>query len=196
MRKRKGGAITPVDQTLCLQEQQQPPPPPPPLRQMVSFLLFRHRLSPYHAVSSSGNQHLQYLLPPESAACGVGKPHRWSKSAKSINFALTLTFTLTLMRILISIPGFTTSIHICSHVLNCTCLNFHAYVFDRRPAAPPRHDAFGLAILLRLANGCIHASLLFRLAPHTIRSRSFVACLRPSDVGIQWVEKGYLCCCC
>jgi hypothetical protein len=132
------------------------------MRQMVSFLLFRHRLSPYHAVSSSGNQHFRYLLPPESAARGVGKPHRWSKSAKSITFALTLTLALTLMRILISIPGFTTSIHICSHVLNCTCLNFRAYIFDRRPATPPRHDAFGLAILLRLANSCIRTSRRLR----------------------------------
>ena len=63
-------------------------------------------------------------------------------------------------------------------------------------AASACHDDFVLAFLSHLANGCIHASLLFHSAPHTIRSRSIAACLRPSDVGIQWFEKGYSCCCC
>src|ERR1700683_3067251 len=60
---------------------------------MMWFLLFRHRLSPHHAVSPSGNLHTQYQPPPESAGHSIGKPHRWSKPAEPTTLTLTLTLT-------------------------------------------------------------------------------------------------------
>jgi hypothetical protein len=49
---------------------------------MMWFLPFRHRFSPHHAISPLGILHIQYQPPPESATCGVGKPHHWSKPAE------------------------------------------------------------------------------------------------------------------
>ena len=66
-----------------------------PLQWMMWFLLFQHHLSPHHAISPSGNLHTQCQPPPESAAHGVGKLHRWSKPAESTTLTLTLALALT-----------------------------------------------------------------------------------------------------
>ena len=93
--------------TLCKLLQQQQQPSPPPLQRMMWFLLFWHQLSPHHTVSSFGILHIQYQPSPESAACSVGKPCRWSKPAKPI--------TLTLYHIHICICTLNLYVFTCTH---------------------------------------------------------------------------------
>ena len=63
-------------------------------------------------------------------------------------------------------------------------------------AASTCHDNFGLTFSCVLQTAASTQACYF-VQHHTPFVQDHLqACLRPSDVGIQWFEKGYLCCCC